>query len=141
MGLAVLLELTIGEDRFIDFTVTDADGTTPLDVSTWALSFMVKRALADLDADAIIHKTTAEGITVTGVFSATQSLNTQKVRVTLADDDLAEEDLADAPDQATAFGELKRTDEGAEAVLWPPVDASGRRTAGRMAIRVGVHRA
>ena len=58
------LVISRGDTVYIDFAVVDANGQATSIVG-WTLWFTVKRRLSDTDAQALIQKTTASGITVT----------------------------------------------------------------------------
>lgn len=91
----------LGEDKSLAFTVYQSDGTTPQDMTGWALSWRIKKKRTDADASAILTKTTASGI----------SISTSVATVTVADTD------TDALTARGYYHELKRTDAGFEAVL------------------------
>lgn len=124
----------LGEDKRVEFPIYDqtdltdeellaeiAAGTaTPLDVSGWELLFDIRKK--DNTADpAIIEKTTGSpgGITVIGTWDASQSVNTQRIRVLLDDTDTY--DPTASPDVVVKKGTyryaLKRMDDGSETVL------------------------
>lgn len=96
----------IGEDKTLEFTVVDAAGTV-VDITGWTLSWMLKRRMGDVDALAILTKTTGAGT------------------VTITDGDAGECEVdIDDTDTDTAvvahrdyWHELKRTDAGFEAIL------------------------
>lgn len=118
----------IGTNDTFRYRIVESDdpGALAPDVSTWALSWMLKRKRSDEDVDAVITKTTGSGgITVTGVYNATPALNTQTVHVTLDDSDAAGED------ERLCVAELKRMDDGAETVL----------VQGTLLLKQGVHHA
>lgn len=46
-----------GEDRVLEFTIYQADGTTPQDISGWELSWFLKRSKKDADSAAVLAKT------------------------------------------------------------------------------------
>lgn len=93
------------EDRRFVFTIDIGDGTTPEDLSGWAMSWVVKRRVADGDASAIITKSTgAGGIVLTSPASGVCT-------VTVQDTDTA----SLAP--GLYHHELKRTDDGFESPL------------------------
>jgi hypothetical protein len=98
-----------GEDKELHFTVLDADGN-PVDPTGWALEWALRRRAPDADP-ALISKTTSSGISLSGVYNANPSLNTQRVVVAIADTD------TDALSAATYKHGLKRTDAGNESVL------------------------
>lgn len=58
-----LLSMTQGDKHTFDVALTDAAGA-PLDLTSVDITFTAKRRLSDADADALIQKTTASGITV-----------------------------------------------------------------------------
>jgi hypothetical protein len=107
----------IGEDKSLTWTIYQSDGTTAQDVTGWALSWTVKRREGDLDASAVLTKTTSSGIELTTPASGI-------VTVTVADTD------TDSLHPQTYYHELKRTDAGFETVL----------TYGRMVLRRALHR-
>lgn len=105
-------------DRFFtntDYTVKvsifEADGITPRNVATYALSWLLKKRVTDLDANAVITKVTPAGITITGIFNVDPTLNTQIVEIPLADTDTL------SVRHGAYHHELKRTDAGFETVL------------------------
>lgn len=70
-----------GEDKELVFTIYTTDEQTAcLDVSGFALRWRLRSAD---DKPVIIEKTTAAGITISGVFNATPASNTQVVTVTV----------------------------------------------------------
>lgn len=110
-NLAESDRLFVGEDKQLSFTVFEADGSTPQDISGWALSWQVKKHASSMDP-AILTKTTGNsGISITGTFDADPDVNTQRAVVTLTDDDTA---LLHTPPYRY---ELKRTDASNETVL------------------------
>lgn len=59
------LEITRGDDETLTVLVTDPDNNNePVDLTGAALTFMVKRRPVDIDDDALLVKTTADGITL-----------------------------------------------------------------------------
>jgi hypothetical protein len=97
-------------DIVFRFAIYEADGITPKDVTGYALAWLLKARLADADLDALVSKETP-AITITGTFNADPEVNTQRVLVSVSD-----EDTADVP-AGFYFHELKRTDAGAETPL------------------------
>ena len=91
-------------DKVFTFAIKQADQTTAQNITGWALSWMLKRRATDVDASALIVKTTAAGITITDgpngicTFTVTDE-NTAAVRA------------------GFYVHELKRTDTGAETPL------------------------
>ena len=77
-------------------------------MSGWALSWQLttKPGVA-----AVVTKTTPSDVSITGTFNASPALNTQRIIVTLLDDDTA------GLPATTYWHELKRTDAGLEEVL------------------------
>lgn len=104
-------QLFIGSDQQYVFTILDKPETTAIDITAFALSWMVKRSLDDPDDKALITKTTVSGIAISGSFNADPDVNTQVATVTVEDDDTA---------NLQPWGyryELKRTDAGFETPL------------------------
>lgn len=97
-----------GEDKVIRFTITDGDNV-PVDVAGWTFEWIVRKSDTDTET-AVLSKTTAAGIAVSGIFNVDPTLNTQRVVVTLTDTDLG---IA-ARQYRHA---LKRADDGYETVL------------------------
>lgn len=103
------LQYWLGTDKAFDFTTYTTSAKTVIrEVTGYTTSFMVKRNIGDADASALI---TRSG-TVSGSFNSAPASNTQKITVTLVDTDT---DTEIAP--GVAYWELKRTDNGSEAVL------------------------
>jgi len=121
----------IGEDKVLYFSVYDQTGltdaellaqiaagtATPLDVAGYELVWIL-RAKDNTADPALIEKESFAGISVVGVFNASQALNTQKVAVLLEDTDTWDEA---SPAVAFTKGKkrysLKRIDAGQETVL------------------------
>jgi hypothetical protein len=121
------VEVDSGTDHLIIFDgVTNAAGTTALDVSLWALSWMMKTSVRKSDANATIVKNTGlgGGITVSGAFDADPDVNAQTITVSLEDVDTA------TVTAAVYVHELKRMDDGLEAVL----------SRGKLTLNQSVHR-
>lgn len=111
----------IGEDRLFSFGPVLDDAGVPINIDGWALSWMLKRRLSDLDAAAILTKVPV----ITGTYSATVASNTQRAVVTILDTD------TDPLTARTDYRhELKRTTAGAEGVL----------AYGTAVLKRGVHR-
>lgn len=108
-----------GEDKaFID-TIYQADGVTPENITSWAISFMVKKRAADLDSLAKVVKTVTDGgIAITSAASGI-------ITITV----FAADTVAINP--GTYRYEIKRTNTGQETVL----------TYGSCVIRQSVHHA
>lgn len=114
----------LGEDKLLSFTIYQA-GTTlaqiaagtavPEDVTNYGLRWDLRVNVGD--AAAVISKSTADAtITITGAYNASQSLNTQRVVVTLLDTDT--DDLRTLyPHTDTYRHALKRVDSGSETIL------------------------
>lgn len=103
--------LFLGVDYTYPFTIKNGAETACVDISGWALSYLVKRQAVEPDGQAMLSKQTGNGITISGVFSADPALNTQVATVAIADTD---SQLLEAGE---CVYELKRTDTGAETVL------------------------
>jgi hypothetical protein len=111
MAKATNLRLFIGTDFSYSFAILSSDEVTAEDVSTWAISWMLKTDSNVADASASLTKTTSSGITITGTFNTVPATNTQRVVVAIDDTDTT---------SLIAGGyvwELKRTDAGSETVL------------------------
>jgi len=120
------VEIKIGTDHRLEYPIASKATGLPIDITGWVLSWMAKRRQSDLDAAAVLTKTTAGGgITITGVFNADPALNAQVARVTIADDDTA------ALEPYLYVCELKRIDPGFETIL----------SSGMLNLDYAVHRA
>jgi len=93
----------VGEDKALRFTVLD-DAGDAVNISGWSLSWRFKRRMSDADANALLTKTTADGIALTTPVSGICT-------VSIADTD------TEALGPVSGVHELKRTDAGAEAIL------------------------
>ena len=93
--------LFVGEDKSLRLEVVDTDGI-PVDLTGWAVRFFV----VSQGSKVLIDKTAS----ITGVYSATRSANTQRAVVTLTDTDMA-------IDAGTHQQSWKRTDDGSETIL------------------------
>ena len=124
MAKETTCELWLGTDFQYVFHVKNNAEDTAIEITGWALSWMVKRYRSDADASAILTKTTASGIAIAGTFHQTPALNTQRATVTLADTD------SSSLNPGLYHYELKRTDDGYETVL----------AYGQMVFNQGVHR-
>lgn len=117
--------LVLGTDFSYPFHVKNEALDTSIDITGYALSFMIKKALSDVDADAKLTKTTAGGgIAIAGTFNATPASNEQRATVTVADTD------TDSLTPVVHVWELKRTDAGLET----------RIAYGKVTLVRGVHR-
>lgn len=104
--------LAIGADHSFVFDVRNAAETESVNISGWALSWRLKRRLADADGSSLLVKTTGAGsIAITGTFNADPTVNAQRATVTVADTD------TDGLPDGLCYWELKRTDNGLETVL------------------------
>ena len=118
-------ELWIGADHQFIFTILNDDEDAAVDITGWALSWMVKRHARDADASKLLQMTTALGtIVISGTYAAAPEANTQVATVTVADTD------TDAIAPGLYQYELKRTDATLEAPL----------AYGAILFRQGVHR-
>lgn len=118
------LELYTNTDRDYEFPVLDETETTAINITGWALSFMIKRSIEDPDRHALVTKTTGAGIVISGSFNVDPTLNTQLATVSVADSDT--ERLTAAP----CVYELRRTDAGFETPL----------AFGKLSLKQSVHR-
>lgn len=110
-GIQTTVNVDYNCDISLSFEVfTSSAQTTIEDITGYALSFMVKDDLADLDAAAVLTKTTGSGITITGSYHQNPNSNTQRAVVALT---AANVTIA----QRTYWWELKRTTSGSETRL------------------------
>ena len=110
----------LGEDKLLSIEIIGQDAAgllpgetgyvrTPVDVTDWALEYIIR--LKDKDPDPpLLRKETGEGIEIMGTFNETT--NTQRVQITI-----------DSPDTTdwkakTYRHSLKRTDLGDETILF-----------------------
>lgn len=93
--------LFVGEDKVLHLEVVDTT-SVPVDITGWAIRFLVVSSTASVVIDKVA--------TISGVYSATRSVNTQRAVVTLTDTDLS------VPD-GTHRHSWKRTDDGSETML------------------------
>jgi hypothetical protein len=100
-----------GEDHTFVFTILTEAETAAIDITGWTLSWMVKRNKSDADLSALLSKTTAAGIVISGVFNSAPATNTQIATVTVDDTDTT------AIPEGLYHHELKRMDAGFETVL------------------------
>lgn len=107
-----------GEDKTLAVTIYQSDGTTPQNITGWALSYRLKRRPEDADSEAVLTKTTSAGITLTTPASG------------LCDVAIDDTDT-DALPARSYYHELKRTDAGSEAVL----------VVGTVVVQQAIHRA
>lgn len=108
----------VGDDAFLqgtDFTypceILNGAETAAIDITGWALSWLVKRYKADADVAALITKTTSSGIAIAGSYNATPASNTQRATITVEDTDTT------SLSPGLYYHELKRTTSGSETVL------------------------
>ena len=101
----------LGTDFSYAYHIKNEAEDTSIDITGYALSWMVKRNASDADADALVTYTTASGITIAGTFNATPASNTQRATVAVVDTD-----THNLPPGLYRY-ELKRTDAGAETIL------------------------
>lgn len=108
-------EIFLGTDLQRVFHIKNDDEDTSIDISGWALSWMVKRHPEQADNLALLTKTTGAGdIAIAGVFNSNPDSNLQRATLTLTDD--ATDTAAEVP-PGLFHWELKRTDAGFETVL------------------------
>lgn len=64
--MSLYLKLYIGKYKRLLFTITDLETNAPLDISSdTSFIFTVKRSKDDVDANAILQKTSSNGISIT----------------------------------------------------------------------------
>lgn len=118
-------ELFLGTDLTRTFHIKNEAEDTSINITGFALSWMVKRYKSDADASAILTKTTGGShIVIAGTFNGTPTSNAQRATLTLADTDTA------TLNPGLYHWELKRTDDGSETVY----------AYGKMEFIQGVHR-
>lgn len=106
------IEIFLGTDVLLEYTILDSDEDAAVEITGWALSFMIKPTRITLDADALVTKTTAGAtITISGTYNADPDTNTQVATVSILDTNTS------TLDPQNAWWELKRTDDGFETVL------------------------
>ena len=108
------LQIILGTDDAIPFVIraSDAADAVCVDVSSYAMSFKIKRSRRDEDDRTLVSKASGgNGITVSGTFAEDPDTNEQQVIVAVADTD------TDTIAHSNGVFELKRTDPGAEKVL------------------------
>lgn len=98
--------ILVGEDKQFKLECLNTLDV-PVDMTGWAITFDVRTS--DVSEAVLITKTA----TVSGVYSATRSANTQRATATVTDTDLA----ATVFDAKTYRYSFKRTDDGSETVL------------------------
>ena len=133
MAKLTATELWIGEDHQFKFTVLDDEEVVAIDITTWSLSWMVKRRRSHADSLALLLKVTtggAPGIVIGGTFNAAPETNTQVATVSVDDIDTDGSGLVAAIQPVLAYYELKRMTPGGEAPL----------AYGPLVFRQGVHR-
>lgn len=101
----------IGTDFQRVFHIKNDTELASIDITGWALSWMVKRYTSDADGSALLTKTTSAGIVIAGAFNASPSVNAQRATVTVVDTD------STSLNPGLYFWELKRTDDTFETVL------------------------
>lgn len=68
-----VLQITRGDRNVFDLALTGADGTA-LDLTDLTIAFTAKRRLRDADDDAVLAKTTANGIAIVSAIGGTATL-------------------------------------------------------------------
>lgn len=97
-----------GELKTLQYEILQSDEQTPLNCSGLTFSFILKTSETDPDASALLHKTSE--ITVTGVYNADRSLNTQRVEVPILASDTRSISGWTLLNNLVYWQELKRTD-------------------------------
>ena len=109
--------LFAGEDKTLSYEVFAAGSTTVMEnVAGFTLQWEMRKAGSSKDplrdqGPSVVSKTTASGITITGVYNSARAVNTQRVLVAIADTD------TEALTGGRYVCALKRMDPGLEAVL------------------------
>lgn len=99
----------IGEDKILKYAIYALDGVTPENITGWDLRFDVRKK--DSSPTAVLTKTSGAGITITGTYDVSPSINTQRVEISIADTDT--NDLK----PFTYRYSLKRMNDTGEAIL------------------------
>lgn len=104
-------------NHVISYTGIDAGTATMKDMSGKELAFTVRKTAKS--SDAIIEKTSSDGITVVGVYDPDREANTQRVEVQIDDVDTYDPDVSPVVNvkAGTYAYALKQTDEGDERIL------------------------
>lgn len=101
----------IGEDKIIDFEMLNGDpddtASIPVNITGFAFLFVCRQSI---DAVAALI---SKSLSVTGTYSATRSVNTQRARLSLTDTDLSSSVF---PKAMSAYYSVKRTDDGSETI-------------------------
>jgi hypothetical protein len=117
-------EFFVGTDHEFPVTVLNRAQTEAVDITGYALSYIIKKQR--FAADALVTKTTAGGgIVISGTFNSDPLVNTQVATVVIQDTDT--DGLPAGPD----WYELKRADAGFEGVIVQgtlPLEASLHRS-------------
>jgi hypothetical protein len=100
-----------GEDKILRISVYEVDGVTPKDVTGKTLSYVLQKTAKSSTPLPGFPKTTADDVSITGVFNVNPSTNTQKVEVEFFDED------TDELNAKEYYHELKDMTDGAEIVL------------------------
>lgn len=100
----------IGEDKTLPFEIYTSDEATIQDVSGWAMTWVLRR-IGESNAIVITKTTGGSTITITGVFNAVPTTNTQRTNVLILDTD------TDNLQPGTYEHALKRTTSGSETIL------------------------
>lgn len=113
----------LGEDKVIELTIFELDGTTPFDLSALPLEWKLRTSDAADDPALITKGITAggvsTGIAIIGIWNVDPAVNTQRVRITFAS---ADTDPLVTTDYTLKAGRvyrhsLKRMDAGNEGIL------------------------
>lgn len=106
--LVATFDATTGKDTYVS--------GTPEDVSTWTFRWELRKTDV-IGGAAILSKTTAGGITITGTYDAIHANNTQRVVVTIADTETySDSEVVLIPPNTYRYS-LKRDDAGSEKTL------------------------
>lgn len=131
MALERTITLFVGEDKQIEIEVFDQAGLTTealeaailtgtatmQDVATWTFTFFVRKGDKTTGVP-LLSKTSAAGISVTGVYNAARGTNTQRVVVAIEDTDTASADGSSVVLSPKTYRySLKRADDGSETVI------------------------
>lgn len=110
MNITETAHFFLGEDKTLRLHVLGPDNETPINIDGWSLEFVVRKKDKDTSAPLIL-KTTGEGITIEGAFTADRTTNLQRAIIDIDSDDTGEIAVG------TYRYSVKRTDTDNEGIL------------------------
>jgi hypothetical protein len=111
--------LTRDENEAVLTAAIAAGTAVPENVAGWAVSFVLLKSdkAADASTPQLVLTTTGGAITITGVYNVDPDVNTQALRVFVADTDIPLWNGTAGFKQKTYRYSLKRTDAGSETII------------------------